>query len=274
MDIKMNGELSSMFYQLLSNFVMTLPKIFLAILILFIGVFIAKWVAKLIQKLLSKMGIDTLTQKIMDIDIVEKANLNINISLIVAKIFQYFIVLLSIVIATEVIDLAMLSSLVVDIIDYIPNILATMVVLIFGLLFADIIRNIVHTACSSLGIPSSKLISGFVFYFLLINVIVTAISQAKINTAFLSQNLTIIMGGIVLAFAIGYGLASKDIVANFLASFYSKEKFSIGDIISIDDEKGQIIYLDNSTVTISSSDRQIVYPLSYLTNHKVVIHNS
>ena len=112
------------------------------------------------------------------------------------------------------------------------------------------------------------------FYFLFINVVILAIAQAEINTEFLQQNISIIIAGGVFAFAIGYGLASRDVVSNFLSALYTKDKVKVGDIIEIDGEKGQVTLLDKTSITIASSDKKVVYPLKYLLNQKVSIYSS
>ena len=83
---------------------------------------------------------------------------------------------------------------------------------IIGLLIANGLKNIVYSTCKSIGIPSSNLISTFVFWFVFITALVSALSQAKIDTDFVKNNLSIILGGAVAAFAIGYGFASKDMI--------------------------------------------------------------
>ena len=47
----------------------------------------------------------------------------------------------------------------------------------------------------------------------------------------------------------------------------------MGDRISLDDVSGEIIEIDNTTVTIRSNDRRIVYPLSQVLGNKLVIHD-
>ena len=116
------------------------------------------------------------------------------------------------------------------------------------------------------------MISSFLFYFLFINVVISAIAQAEINTAFLEQNISIVIGGAIFAFAIGYGMASKDSVSNFLASFYANGKVAIGDVVELDNVKGEIINMDKNSVTILSDDRHIVYPLKTLLNEKISIY--
>ncbi|MEK7257075.1 MAG: mechanosensitive ion channel domain-containing protein, partial [Bacteroidota bacterium] len=86
--------------------------------------------------------------------------------------------------------------------------------------------------------------------------------------------LTVILGGVVLAFAIGYGFASKDTMANFLASFYSKNKVKIGDIVSVDGSKGRVIAMDSASLTLQGDGKIIVIPLKKLTSEKVEIFPS
>ncbi|HMR42829.1 MAG TPA: mechanosensitive ion channel, partial [Saprospiraceae bacterium] len=103
---------------------------------------------------------------------------------------------------------------------------------------------------------------------------VSALAQAGLDTRFIMSNLTVLLGGGVLAFALGYGFASKNIVANFLASFYSKNKVKIGDIVMIDGIKGMVIFMDNSSLTLQSEGKKVVLPLSKLTSEKVEIFES
>ena len=77
------------------------------------------------------------------------------------------------------------------------------------MLLAEFFRSVLETTMKSLGIPSATMIANFFFYFLFINIVIVALSQAEINTDFLSQNISLIIGGIVFAFALAYGIASK-----------------------------------------------------------------
>ena len=148
-----------------------------------------------------------------------------------------------------------------------------MVFFIIGLLVADFIKGIVLTTCESLGIPSAKIISNIVFYFLFLTVTMSALDQAKISTDLINSSFMIIISGVVASFALGYGLASKDMMANFLASFYVKNKFEAGDKITVDGVNGQIEMMDNKSFVLKTNDKKIVFPLSKLAQDKVEIHS-
>ena len=264
--------MTSTLEQLISQIVAFTPKFMGALVILIFGIIIAKIVAGFIRKVLTKIKIDRFGEKLNEIEFIRKSNFNIKLSVIFSKFIYYFLFVFFLVAAADVLAMPAISDLVLGLFNLIPKLIVAFVFLIFGTLLAELIRSLMEATLMSLGISSAKIISNFIFYFLFINVVILAIAQAEINTEFLEQNISIIIGGGVLAFAIGYGLASKDVVANFLSSLYTKDKVKIGDIIEIDGDKGQVTELDKTSVTISTSEKKVIYPLKYLLNEKVSIY--
>lgn len=258
---------------LLKQFVSAIPRIATAIVIIIVGFIVAKIVASIVRKLLVRIGADKVGDKLGEIDIVQKSNMKIEISKIVSKFIYYIMILFFLIAGAEALGMPAISNLVTDIINFIPNLIVAIIMLVLGLLLAEALRSIVFTALKSLGIPSAGMISSFVFYFILITVFVSALKQAAIQTEFLETNLSILIGGVVAAFAIGYGLASKDIIKNFISSFYNKGKIKIGDTVTLENERGEIVEIDSTTVTIQSNDRRILYPLSDVLGGKVIIHD-
>lgn len=260
--------------QLLNQFIAFAPNLFSAIVLTIIGLIIAKILSRVITKFLEKIQLDRFGEKLNEIDLIAKSNMDFKLSGLFGKVIYYFVLIFFLVAAADVLNMEAISELVIGLFNLIPKLIVGLIILIFGVLLSEAIRSLVYTTLASLGLPSAKIIAMVLFYFLFINVIIVAIAQAEINTAFLEQNLSIVIAGAVLAFAIGYGFASKDVVSNFLATFYAKDKVSIGDIVTIDGEKGEVIDIDRNSVTIETDDRQIIYPLKVLMTEKVSIHKS
>lgn len=272
LDLSLNilSVLSSLFGQFLD----VLDNLIGAVIVFIIGYVLAKVFSKTATKILAKSGVDTLGEKLNEIDVFSKMGGPIVLSTVCGKIFYYLIIILFSMAATEVLGMEAVSNLMVDLVNYIPNLIAAGIVIIIGSLFADFVKGIVHTSAKSIGLPSANIIANFVFYFLFIAVIMSALGQAKINTDFLRNNLTVIVAGIVLAFALGYGFASKDMMANFIASFYSKSKIEIGDKIQIGDVNGIVVAVDHAALTVEVEDGEVMVPLSKLTSENVKVFNS
>ncbi len=270
----MTERIFTLLNDLLDQFLGVIPNVLGAIVVFFIGWIISKIIARIIKRVLSTIGVDRLAEKLNDIDIVQQNNIKIVPSNVLSKLVYYLLMLIFSIVAAEILQVEPVSQLVRDLINYIPLAISGALVLIVGVVIAEGLKNIVLTTTQSLGIPSAKIIGTFVFYFVLIMSVVTALSQIGIDTDFLATNLSIIIGGAVAAFALGYGLASKDTMANFLASFYSKNRFLIGDVITVDGVKGEIIHMDSNALTLQTENTRVIVPLSRLTNEKIEIHNS
>lgn len=256
---------------MIDKFVLGIPNFVMAVVVAILGVLFSKTIAKVTQTVLVKLNLDRFGEKLNEIEFVYKSGLKIKISSILSKIVYYFLLLLFIVAATDILGMPALSNLVVSTIEFIPNLVVALLIMIFGLLGADALRKAVLTTCNSLGIPSAKVISIFVFYFVFITIFIMALSQAKINTAFLSQNISIIIGGAVFAFSLGYGLASKEVVSNFLASLYSKDRVKIGDYIKFDGIEGQVTDVDKQSITVATEKSMIIIPINKLLRENIEV---
>ncbi len=245
-------------------FIATLPRVIGAILLIIIGRWISRLMAKVVRKLLEKMGVDKLAAKLNEIDLIHKSNIELVPSKVVSAIVYYILFFIVILIATDVLGMQAITDMMNNVLAYIPSLVSALLVFFVGILLADFLKRIVQTTCNSLGIPAASLIANVVFYFLFLNVAMITLSQARVQTSFIEENLSIILGGVVLAFAIGYGFASRPVLSNLLAAYYNKGKVSIGDYIVIEGITGEIIAMDNSTFTVESGETMTVVPLHKL----------
>lgn len=257
--------------ELLTQFADAIPRIAMAILILIIGIIISRLITSALRKLLKKIGVDKLGDKLNNIDLIAESNVKIVASVILSKIVYYLLLLIFVVMSTDILAIDAISNLFTDLINFIPNLIVAMIILFLGLLFADAIRKMVLTLAKSLNLPSANLISNAIFYFLLINVLITALKQTGISTSFVEGNFMILIGGGVLAFALGYGLASKDLVSNFLSSFYVKDQFKVGHRVKIDDIEGEIVDLDKTFLKIDTGSSTVLVPISKTLRDKIEI---
>jgi len=259
---------------LMDAFVQGVPKFIMAMIIMIIGLIIAKIVLKLVKKALLAINIDAIGEKLNEIEVIEKSKVKIKFSTVISKVIYYILVLFVLMAATDVLGMPAVSNLVAKTFELIPKLIVAAITLVVGILLADGLKSVAQSALESFGIPSARLIASFVFYFMLINIVIVALTQAEINTEFLSQNISLLIGGIVLAFAIGYGMASKTTMSNFLASYYSQGKFDLGDTISIDGVTGKIVEMDKSSlILIADNGNKVIFPLNHVSSSKIEIHN-
>ncbi|MEA5426490.1 mechanosensitive ion channel family protein [Arcicella lustrica] len=258
------------FQKLLEQLFLFTPKVLGAIVLLIIGIIIAKIVTNILQKGLEKTGFDKLGDKLNTIEIIQRFG-SIKLSKLASKTLYYFIMLVFVTAATETLGMKVLTDMVTSLVNLIPKLIASALMLLAGVMIADALKNSVINICKSLKIDSGKLLGNIVFFFFLIIALIAALKQAGIETSLLESSFNLIIGGIILAFAVGYGMASKDVLANILSNFYSKNKFKEGQIVVLDGVKGEIITIDTTSITLKTGESNTVFPLSILQNQKIEI---
>lgn len=252
---------TDIYHNLITPIVQVFPQLLAALGVLIVGWIGVRLLVRLLRNLLNRLGVNRLSDYINQMELFGEGSVKLNLTKVVCAFVYYFLMLMVWVLSADVLGIDAITIMLNDIIAYIPNLFVAFIYLLIGILLADIVRKFFLTTLQSFGIPSARLIAGFVFYFLIINIMLGALTQAKINTEFIAANISIILGGIVLAFAIGYGLASKDIARNLISAFYWKQKFNIGDVIEVDGVRGEIMVIDNSHFILSQDDKQIMLPM-------------
>lgn len=264
-------DLINILEEVLLKFASSASTILRAAIVLFVGWIVARIVSKALGKILEAIKIDRYGDKINDTEFAQKAGFKIRLSNFISKLIFWVLMLIFIIMANEVLGMEVISNMVADLLNYLPRLLSALVLFVLGIYLAEFVKNIVQAACNALAIPSAKIIATFVFYLVFLTLTISALAQASIDTALITSNLTVILGGVILAFAIGYGFASRDTMANFIASFYSKNKVSIGDVISVDGSKGKVIAMDSASITLQAETKIIIVPLKKLTSETVEI---
>ncbi len=250
-----------------------IPALIKAGLIMLVGWLLAKLMATLMKRLLSAIGADKLAGKLMQVDFFRESKISLVPSKLVSSIVYYFFIIIFAMAAVDAMGLQMLSQLLQDFIAYIPNAITALAVLLVGIFVSDAIKKVVLTTCRSLGISSGNLIANVIFYFVLLNIILIALRQAKLQTSFMEENISIILAGVAGAFAIGYGFASRDVMSSLLASFYSKGKVKVGDEVTIGTMRGEVITMNNSDLILRAEESEYVVPFSMVLKEGLEIHS-
>ncbi|MCR9062335.1 MAG: mechanosensitive ion channel [Cytophagales bacterium] len=245
-----------------------------ALVIILIGWLTAKIASIVLKNVFSKIGIDRLGEKINDIDAIKKLGLDLKLSKIISKIVYFFVFLFFLITAADTLGVPAISNMFAMVVEFIPKVIAAAIMILAGLLLAEYLKQFVIGLCKSFNIASGKLIGLGVFFFLVVVTVIAALGQAGINTTLLESSFNIFIAGIVLAFSIGYGFASKEILLNIISSFYSKNKYKEGQIVEIDGIKGEIKSIDNTSIIIKQQDSEAVFPLRVLQSEKVIIHKN
>lgn len=259
------------FNNLANQFADFAPRLIYCVVILLLGYFVARIISIIVKNVLERIGFDKIGNRLNEISIVKQLKTEIKLSEIIAKVLYYFVLLIFLPIATETLGVDAITKMVLSLVGFIPQIIAAAIMLQVGILLADAVKGAVITLCRSFNVPSARLIGNLVFAFFVIITLISALGQIGINTELIESSFIMLIGGVVAAFSLGYGIASRDVLSNMISSFYSRNKFQEGQRIRIDEMEGIITKIDNMSVTIQNEDKYTVIPLQLFQSKTVEI---
>ena len=193
-----------------------LPNILAALVIFILGWFVSKIVKSLIIKILGALKFDALTEKAGINALLTKANIYKHPREVLALLTYWFLLLIVIVASFDTLGLPVISELLNKIVLYIPNIMAAIVVLIFGAILGNFLAGLLETVCSGLGKDMASFLSKVAKYSILILAITMALQQLNIAPAVVTAAFSIFFGALCLALALAFGLGGRDAAANYL----------------------------------------------------------
>lgn len=256
--------------QMVQNIAEIAPKVLFAILILLIGWIITKFVAFLLRRTLKFAKADRLTDIINEKNLFGETDLKFNVTTIVVGFVKWVLFLVFLIIASDVMNWEIVSIEIGNLLRYLPRLFSAIALFMIGLYIANFVKKAIRGLFESFDLHGEKAISSLVFYIIIITITITALNQAGIATDIITNNLTIIMGGILATIVLGLGLGSRNVINSLLFSFYSKRNFEVGQKITIDTISGTIVSIDNICISAELDNGDVeVIPIKEIVETRV-----
>jgi hypothetical protein len=134
------------------------------------------------------------------------------LSALVARIVQWLVILVGALIGLMALDAAMPSRFALRIFDYLPNVLAALIILVAGILLSRFLARSVLIGAVNLQIQSARILAIGVKWLILVLAGAMALEHLRIGQRILLLAFGILFGGIVLTMALAIGLGSQDLV--------------------------------------------------------------
>jgi len=237
-----------------------LPNLLAALLLVLLGLALAKICSIAVKKLLQSLNFDVLGSKFIDQTSLNISQKRITPSAWTGTLTFWIVLLVFVISASETLGWTAVSASIIELTAYLPRLLSALIVFILGLYIASFIRGFIRNTFETLNLSGSDISSRSIFYLILLIVGTTALKQAGIETTVITANISIVIGGVLLAFAIGFGYSSRDLLTNILSSFYARNTYSEGQTIKIDNIQGQITKIDRIQTTIATDSGELIIP--------------
>ncbi len=249
-----------------------LPGIIGAIIVLVLAWLIIKITSFILKKLMRLANVDRLSDRLNEAQLFgEESKFKVDIIKVILGFVKGLLWLTFIIVAADVMGLTVVSEEIANLLRYLPVLLSALIIFMVGMFGAKLVKKAIKGVFESMGIGGSKIISSIIYYIIIIFVLITSLNQAGIDTTIITSNFTLIIGAFLLAFALGLGLGSREVVTDLLRTFYARKTFAVGDTIKIKKVEGTVEAIDGLFVTIKTKDAKLVLPIKEIVEQKVEI---
>ena len=195
-----------------------IPALIGAIIILIIGWIVGRVGSSIFAKILRRANVDETVGK-TDFG-TAIANSGMTVTGLFSSLLKWFIYLIFIMAAVNVLNIPIFANFLNAVVLYIPNLIAGVLVLVVGLIAVNFLMKWMGGMLKGQDVPFTEWIIIGLQALLSLVVIVIALDQWRIQTAIIYTFLVPlawgISAGIAIAIGISVGVGAKDIVAEYL----------------------------------------------------------
>lgn len=192
-----------------------LPTLLASLLILLVGWLLAKAIEGIVVKVLKTITLDKLADQVQLSTVLSKGGIRHKLSELIGVIVYWFIMLAVVMVVFNALQLTVAAELFQTVVSYLPNVIASVFILVLGIFAAAFLSSTVRTAASNAGILQAHLLGQFTQTVVVVSATVGALQQLRIP--FFGEVFLIILGGISLGCALAFGLGCKDLAGRYVA---------------------------------------------------------
>jgi len=235
-----------------------LPNILGAIALLIGGWLLARVLRFACVRIIS--GLDSLARRYGMERLLIRVGLERPASELIGSIIYWLVFLVFFAAATETLGLPVIATWLGGVSTYLPRILVGVLILLGGFLAGSLAQDAITSAANAANIAYSVLLGRLAYAAILLVAVVTGIDQIGIESRFLTLAIAIIVGSLVGAAALAFGLGARTAVSNIIASHYLRQIYKVGQLIKIGEAEGKISEITNTVVILENSNTRLVVP--------------
>lgn len=268
----MNAEtISTEITDFINGVISYIPTILVALAILIVGWLIARFLGGITRRLAHRIGVDTAAEHSGLVDGLAQAQITRSVSNLIGMVVFWLVFLSFFPIALERLGLSMVIDPLQALVGYLPRVLAAILIVIVGFLFAQILGRAAQAAAVSMGVDFHQMIGRVVRGIVLVFTGVLAVEQLGIDITLLTGTFTNMLTISIAGLALAFGLGGREVVRNVLAGYYAREMFSLGDRLLIEGDEGTLEGIGTLNAEISLAETRLVIPNTQLTESKIKI---
>jgi len=199
-----------------------IPALIGAVIILVVGWFLADIVARLVTTILRRVGFETMAQRTGVSGFITMTGArDASASMVIGELVKWFIRLIFIEMAAQVLHVSAITGLINSVILFIPNLIIALVIVMIGFLVANFVANLVRGGAGEMGMKNPNILAGIAKYAIIGMVVLIALNQVGIAATFVNALFIAFVAALALAAGLAFGLGGREVAGQMWSQWYS-----------------------------------------------------
>ncbi|MFY9326930.1 MAG: hypothetical protein WAO76_02745 [Georgfuchsia sp.] len=208
---------------LLNQIGLFMPRLAIAIGVLFGGWLVAKAFHFSVVKALRAINFNVLTERAGIDGFLRQGGTEKDTTEVVGWIAYAIVLLVSLIIAFNSLGLTQVTDLLSKLLLFVPKVLLALLITVFGSYFARFIGTTVEGYCRGANISDADLLGRVVRYAILTFVLLLAVDNLDVGGGLIQQTFLILLAGIVFAGALAFGIGGRNHAKALLNRWFPRD---------------------------------------------------
>ena len=204
-------------YDMWGRFMAFLPSLIGAIIVFIIGWVAAVAIGKIIARILEALRIDQGIEKLGLKKSFAKSGIKINIAKFIGELAKWFLIIVSLMAATDILGLNQVTDFLNEVLRYIPQIVVAAIILVVAVLLANFVARVIQESVKATGLISANVVAAFAKWAILIFAILAALVQLNVAKDMIMIVFQGIVYMLVIAGGLAFGLGGRDAAEEVIA---------------------------------------------------------
>lgn len=198
------------------RFITFVPTLVGALLVFLFGLVVASILGKVVERIIRALRIDQAIERISIGEKLKEHGIDITFSEFFGKLVQWFLALVFLMAATDIIGLTQVTNFLNSVLLYLPNVVVATIILSIAFLLSSLVYTIVRSSTRAAGVMNAGLLATIIRWAIVVFGLLAALIQLGIATSLVNTIFIGLIAAISLATGLAFGLGGRDEAALIL----------------------------------------------------------
>ena len=199
-----------------ARFIIFIPILIGSLLVFLLGLIIASVLGKVVERIVKSLRVDQAIEKISVGEKLKEYGIEITFSEFLGKLVQWFLALVFLMAATDILGLVQVTEFLNSVLTYLPNVVVATIILSIAFLLGNVVYIIVRSSTKAAGVMNAGLLATIIRWAIVIFGFLAALIQLGIATSLVNTIFIGLVSSVSLALGLAFGFGGRDEAALIL----------------------------------------------------------